>query len=218
MNSSDALEVFREEMNDEATPYLWSDSLVFRYLDQAQKNFCRWTEGIEDSTTTAITQATVTAGVDWVELDKRVLKVREVVNVSTGRPYKVHNMEDAARLGVVFNGRVGQIEAFVTGLSKHMLRAWPLPTEDTDIELRVFRLPLVDITDAGDEEFEIDEQHHMALLLWAKAMAYGKEDAETFNKSKRDDYEVRFRSYCAEAKKEQGRMRRDVGVVAYGGL
>jgi len=67
MNSSDALEVFREEMNDEATPYLWSDSLVFRYLDQAQKNFCRWTEGIEDSTTTAITQATVTAGVDWVE-------------------------------------------------------------------------------------------------------------------------------------------------------
>ena len=33
MNSSDALEVFREEMNDEATPYLWSDSLVFRYLD-----------------------------------------------------------------------------------------------------------------------------------------------------------------------------------------
>ena len=72
MNSSDALEVFREEMNDEATPYLWSDGLVFRYLDQAQKNFCRWTEGIEDSTTTAITQATVTAGVDWVELDKRV--------------------------------------------------------------------------------------------------------------------------------------------------
>ena len=100
----------------------------------------------------------------------------------------------------------------------HKYGAWPLPTEDTDIELRVFRLPLVDITDAGDEEFEIDEQHHMALLLWAKAMAYGKEDAETFNKSKRDDYEVRFRSYCAEAKKEQGRLRRDVGVVAYGGL
>lgn len=217
MNTSDALEVFREEMNDEATPYLWSDPWFFRALDEAQKNFCRWTEGIEDATTPAITQATVLANEEWVDLDPRVLKVREVVNVATGRPYKVHNMEDAARLGVVFGGRVGQIEAFVAGLSKNKLRAWPKPTADTDVELRVFRLPLVGITDAGDEEFEIDEQHHLSLLLWVKARAYGKEDVETFNRSKRDDYEGRFRAYCEAAKREQVRLRHTVGVVAYGG-
>lgn len=218
MNSSEALEVFREEMNDEAEPFLWSDSLVFRYLDQAQKNFCRWTEGIEDSSTVAITRATLLATEEWVTLDPRVLKVREVVNLATGRPYKVHNMEDAARLGVVFNGRAGAVEAFVTGLEKHKLRAWPTPVATTNLEMRVFRLPLETITDAGDQEFEIDEQHHMALLLWAKSMAYGKEDIETFDRSKRDDYEARFRAYCADAKREQGRVRRNVGTVAYGGL
>lgn len=217
MNSSEALEVFREEMNDEAAPFLWSDSWFFRALDEAQKNFCRWTEGIEDASTPAITQATILAGDEWVDLDKRVLKVREVVNVATGRPYKVHNMEDAVRLGVVFGGRVGQIEAFVAGLSKQKLRAWPQPTEDTDIEMRVFRLPLVGITDAGDEEFEIDEQHHQPLLLWVKSRAYGKEDIETFNRSKRDDYETRFRVYCEAAKREQVRLRHTVGTVAYGG-
>ena len=54
--------------------------------------------------------------------------------------------------------------------------------------------------------------------MWMKARAYGKEDTETFNRGKADEYEARFRSYCAEARKEQERLRREVGVVAYGGL
>ena len=218
MNSTEALEALREDLNDEAAPYLWSDAFIFRALDQAQKNFCRWTDGIEDSTTLAITRVTLTAGTDWVPLDTRILKVREVADPDTGRPYKVYNMEDAARMGVLFNGRVGPVTTLVTGLQKHFLRAWPLPADDTDFDLRVFRLPLAPITDVGDQEFEIDEQHHEGLLLWAKARAYGKEDVETFNKSKRDEFELRFRNYCAEAKREQGRLRREVGTVAYGGL
>lgn len=217
MNSSELLEVFREEMNDEATPYLWSDSWFFRRLDEAQKKFCRLTEGIEDASTPAITGATLTAGSSWVTLDPRVLKVREVVNAATGRPYKIHSMEDAARLGVVFNGRTGAVETFVFGLEKHKLRAWPTPTADLTLELRVFRLPMETITDVGDQALEIDEQHHLPLLHWVKAMAYGKEDIETFNRSKRDDYEARFLSYCADARKEQGRARHDAGTVAYGG-
>lgn len=218
MNSSEILALFREEMNDEATPYLWSDTAVFSYLDTAQKDFCRHTEGIEDSFTPAITRATIAAGVEWVPLDTRILKVREVVNVATGRPYKVYNMETAAEKGVVFDGRQGRVEAFVTGLTKHKLRAWPKPAEDTDIELRVFRLPLDAITDAGDQALEIDEQHHRHLLLGMKALAYRKEDVETFNRQKAADLDAEFRAYCAQCKREQGRLRRDVGTVSYGGL
>lgn len=218
MNSTELLEVFREEMNDEATPYLWSDLWFFRRLDEAQKNFCRLTEGIEDSTTAEITQLALAAGATWLPLDTRVLKVREVANADTGRPYKTTTMEEAARLGVIFNGRTGPIEVFVEGLEKHKLRAWPAPVEDTDLALRVFRLPLVAITDVGDQALEIDEQHHLPLLLAVKAAAYGKEDVETFNRSKRDDYEVRFLNYCEKAKREQGRLRHTAGTVAYGGL
>ena len=42
-------------------------------------------------------------------------------------------------------------------------------------------------------------------------------DAETFDRRKADDYEVKFRAYCARAKAEQGRARRQVGTVQYGG-
>lgn len=218
MNSSEILALFRQEMNDEATPYLWSDSLVFTYLDTAQKNFCRWTDGIEDSETLAVTRATIAIGDEWVTLDPRVLKVREVVNAATGRPYKIFNMETAAENGVVFNGRQGRIEAFVTGLSKHKLRAWPRANESTSIELRVFRLPLNPITDVGDQTLEIDEQHHYHLLLGMKALAYRRPDVETFDRTKADECDAQFRAYCAQALNEQTRARRSIGVVSYGGL
>ena len=46
MNSTELLGTFREEMNDLQTPYLWSDALLYRYINDAQEMFCRRTEGI----------------------------------------------------------------------------------------------------------------------------------------------------------------------------
>jgi hypothetical protein len=218
MNSTELLETFRDEMNDVATPYLWSDLLVYRYINDAQEMFCRLTEGIEDSSTPDICRLEVTAGEDWCPVSRKVLKVREAVNVATGRPFGIMNMEKASEKGVHFNGNPGPVKLFVTGLEKSKLRAWPMPAEDVTVELRVFRLPLVTITDDGEQPLEIDEQHHLSLLLWMKHKAYGKEDAETFDRRKSDDYEQRFYTYCAQARKEQERARRSTGTVMYGGI
>ena len=140
MNSTEILEVFRDEMQDVETPYLWSDLAVYRYLDDAQKMFCRLTEGIEDSSTPAVCRLAITAGTDWCPLSPKILKVREAVNAATGRPYGIMNMEKASLSGVHFNGNPGPLKLFVTGLEKGKLRAWPVPAEDSVVELRVFRL------------------------------------------------------------------------------
>ena len=145
-------------------------------------------------------------------------KVREAVDVVTGRPYEIMNMEKASLNGVHFNGNPGPLKLFVTGLERGKLRAWPMPAEDSVVELRVFRLPLARITDAGDQNLEIDEQHHNALLLWMKHLAFSKQDAETFDRGKADECEGRFRAYCHAALKEQERARRNSGTVVYGGL
>lgn len=218
MDSSELLKVFREEMRDEDAGYLWSDAAIYRYMDDAQKMFCRLTEGIEDSTTEAICRLSVEAGTDWYPVSTKILKVREAVDTATGRPYSVLNMEKASVHGVHFNGNPGPLKLFVTGLEKHKLRAYPMPATDTTVELRVFRLPLETITDAGGQEFEIDEQHHEALLLWMKHRAYDKQDAETYNKGSSQEFEAKFRMYCANALKEQERARRNSGTVIYGGI
>jgi hypothetical protein len=54
--------------------------------------------------------------------------------------------------------------------------------------------------------------------MWAKHRAYGKKDSETFDAAKVLSYFNDFKAYCEEAKRAQGRLRRHVAVVGYGGI
>lgn len=218
MNSTELLEAFRDEMVDTEAPYLWSDAAIYRYLDDAQKMFCRLTEGVEDSRTTALTQLAVTPGTEWLTLSPLILKVRTALRADNGREVSIIPIEKAQDLGIRFNGQAGPVKHLVAGMEKRALRLWPVPNETVTLNLSVFRLPLQKITDAGDQELEIDEQHHEALLFWMKHKAYDKQDAETFDRRKSDEFEARFRVYCTAALKEQERARRDNGTVIYGGL
>ncbi len=217
MTSDELLAVFRAETTDNTVPYFWADSLLYVYMNDAQKMFCRLTEGIEDSSTTSICRLAVAANTEWYPTSKLILKVREATDTTTGRPYDIVNAEKASEQGIVFRGQIGPLRAFVTGLEKSKLRAWPMPNAATTVELRVFRLPLENIEGAG-QDFEIDEQHHLALLLWMKHRAYGVEDADVFNRFKSEEYEQKFRAYCAAARVEQERARRSTGTVSYGGI
>lgn len=217
MNSSDMLAVFRDEMMDQETPYLWSDTAIYRYIDDAQKMFCRLTEGIEDSRTVALTTLSIVPGTVWYSISPFVLKVRNAIRVDTGRHIPIFGMEKVQSEGISFDGTVGPIKAFISGFERDALRAWPIPNETVSVSLSVFRLPLVKIEEA-DQDLEVDDQHEGGLMLWVKHRAYDKQDAEAFNKTKSVEYEQRFRQYCAAARSEQERRRRPTGNVVYGGI
>lgn len=218
MNSTELVELFRDECSDLAEPYLWSDLQLYRYLNEAQEKFCRETFGIEDSTTPEICRLAVVPGTDWYTLSKKVLKIRGATRADTGRAIRLLNAEKAPQEGVLFDGRPGPLNALVQGLEKSKLRAWPLPNETMTVNLSVFRLPLDTIDDRGDQELEIDEQHHMALLHWMKYRAYAKDDVETLDLRKSQNNQAQFMIYCGRAKDEQSRATRSTGFVAYGGL
>lgn len=218
MNSTDLVDQFRSEMSDVVAPFLWSDVLVYGYVNDAQRMFCRLTNGLADSRTAAVTQLAIVPSTEWYDLHPAILKIRTATRGDTGREVTLVNPERAAQNGIRFDGRTSVLNSLVVGLEEHAVRAWPVPNETVTVNLSVFRLPLVAITDAGGQALEIDEQHHTHLLLWAKHLAYDKQDAETFDRRKSDDFAARFRAYCEGAKKEQDRARRVVGAVAYGGI
>lgn len=288
MNTTELLAQFRSEVSDEAAPYLWGDALVYSYINDAQKWFCRLTNGVSDSRTPRVTKIAIQPGVVWYDTDPSILKVRKVTRADTGRDVPVVNAERMADFGIRFDGKVEVLGALVQGLEEHALRAWPVPPANTRIEttcvggaligatsiivasaeglyagqsvsgvgiapfttvvmitgttvtlslptsaavaasaaiffdltveLSVFRLPLTEITEDGEQALEIDSQHHIHLLLWVKSLAYNKQDADAFDRRKSDDFAQDFRSYCAGVKKEQDRARRVVGTVQYGGL
>lgn len=222
MRPSELLDLFRLEMADTAQPYLWSDEFIVGAIDDAQKQFARKTDGIPDSTTSAVVDLVVALDpdtqlyTDVLPLHSSILKIRSARRADTGRDIEVLNMEDMPARNMFFDGRSSRVRALVLGMDTDQVRLWPFPNEDVTIKLSVFRMPLVTITD--DEPLEIPAQHHRDLLLWVKHRAYSVHDAETFDKTKAEDFRVLFESFCARAKDEQRRAKHKPRTVAYGGI
>ena len=216
MTPSELRKLFRSEMSDVAEPYLWSDSEVYQYIDDAQKMFCRLTDGIADASSDA-TVIPVATDDTWLDLHPAILKIRAATRASDGAPLDVVNFEDLAGRGLRLDGRKGPLRLLITGMEENKLRLAEVAAGADTIQLLVFRLPLVDI-DGGETDFEIPAQHHLHLLNWVKNLALLKQDAETFDKSKSQEFEAKFRSYCGQVQIEQQNKRHKVRTVAYGGL
>lgn len=218
MNSSELLDLYRSEMEDTQEPFLWSDEDILRYANEAQKKLVRDTGGIPDGTTAAVTRIAVTTATDWYALHSSILQIRTASRADTGRPIEVLNFEDMQQRRWYFDGVVGVLRALVIGIERHKLRVWQYPTEAVNVDLTVFRLPLVEITDAGDQEFEVDVEHHQSLLYWMRHLGYLKQDAETYDKNKAAEFEGYHNAYCTQVKEEERRKRHKTRVVRYGGI
>lgn len=222
MLPSELLGLFRIEMSDRAEPYLWSDEFVIGAIDDAQKQFARKTDGIPDSTTAAVVDLAVAQNpdtllyTDVLPLHESIMKIRSARRSDTGRAVDVLNEEDMAARGMYLDGTPGRLRALVVGMDEGKVRLWSFPNEDVTVKLSVFRLPLTTITD--DEPLEIPAQHHRDLLLWVKHRAYSVQDAETFDKTKAEDFGLRFEQFCFRAKEEQRRAKHKPRTVAYGGI
>lgn len=217
MTSTELLLLFRQEVDDLEEPYLWSDEEIFEFMTDAQRQFCRWTEGIADSRTASVCQISVASPTEWYAKSPLILKVRSATRGDTGRKLDVVNPEHLDDLGIRFDGRTSVVRAVIDGLTDGFFRIYPVPNETVVVNLSVFRLPLLPIIDT-DQAFEIAEHHHPHLALWMKKRAYGKQDADIYDQKRADDYEAKFRAYCFQALKEQERARRNVGVTTYGGI
>lgn len=216
MNTTELLDLFRHEVADREDPQLWSDEEGWAYMDDAQKMFCRLTGGLGDASS-AITQLSVSSDSDWVSISPLVLKVRDASNAVTGRGIELVNYEDLRLRGMRFDGRRGPVRYLVLGMEPGRARCYPFPIEPLTVQLVVDRLPLKAITDE-DQKFEIAEQHHQHLLLWMKHRAYAKQDAETYDKTKSAEFQMRFENYCADAKAEKDRAMHKTRTVSYGGI
>lgn len=212
MNTTELLAVFRQEVFDTELPYLWSDDLVYGYIDDAQKQFCRDTFGIEDSRSYTI-KATI--GNEWYAIDPKILRILGITEPVNGDDVPVLSIDQTIADGIRFNGKTGVIQAFINGMQKNYLRAYPIPNAAGTFPIRTLRLP-EDVV-SGDD-FEIDDIHVRNLLLWVKFRAYSVQDAETADKTKAQAFRDEFMAYCLKSKTEQGRLRRQIAVVSYGGI
>jgi hypothetical protein len=216
MDSTTLHDQFRRDVDDRVAPYLWSSDEVFGYLDDAQKLFCRLTGGIGDAST-SLTLLSYTAGAATLACSPLILKIRAAYDEATGTPVEIVNIEDMAARGMRFDGRSGPLRALVAGMEPASLHTWPLPAASGGVRLVVERLPLATISDF-DQTLEVADHHQHGLSLWMRARAYTKQDADTLDARRADNFNTQFRAYCDAARREKDTVRHKPRVVAYGGI
>lgn len=225
MNTTELYTLFRADVVDTKKPYLWSDVEVFSFMDDAQTMFTRLGLGIADTTTDEVVRVSVVTGEEHADVHPSILTFRRAELVSTNRPLALRNINDDTRLGDDY-GRIfstgtehssGPVRGMVIGEEYNKVRWVGVPTEDDEVRLSVYRLPICRLT-ARDQCLEIRSEHHRSLLAWMKHLAYSKQDAETFDRGKRDEYEAEFRAYCQKAKEEWSRYSHKPREIVYGGI
>jgi len=232
MNSGELYSLFRSDVADMAAPYLWTDTEVYTYMNDAYTMFVRMTGGIPDATS-SITRIPVVVGQRDASVSPLILRFRQAYLLSNGAEVKIINEQDIASLvkedyGVlqrlIIDNSAGQVRYMVIGLERSqsagLVRWIQTPAVADEVGLVVYRLPR-DTLNEGNDEFtfsEINAEHIEYLLLHMKARAYGKQDAETFDRGRRDSYKAEFAEYCAGAVAEWDRYKHKTRVVAYGGL
>lgn len=174
--------LFREEAGDTAEPFLWPNSILNLYANEAQTEACRRGHLLRDSVT-AICQIAVTAGDPIVELDPRILDIQRMRLASQFiqlRGISVQEMDDSIpgwenQTGLPWRG--------VTDYQSNAIRLWPSPAANDVLKLSVIRLPLVDMV-ADTDEPEIRKEYHPQLVQWMLHRAYAKQDSEVFDANK----------------------------------
>ena len=230
MTSDDLYALFRSDVVDAVAPYLWSDIEVWNYMNDAYRMFFRLTGGIPDAITPSVTQVPLVAGNAYSSVSSLILRFNSAYLTSDGTDLKIVNGTQLPKIGTTDYGSMvaaardnssGPVRYMQTNVAKDQyggtVRWIRIPAVNDTVQLDVYRLPLDTVT-TGFGFDELDEMHHEALMLWMKARAYGKQDAETFDRGRRDDYEKKFRDYCTDAKAELRRYKGHVMSVAYGGL
>ncbi len=205
MEVSELLAQFRLETRDTVQPYLWQDDEFYRYLDEAQKTFCRLTGGLADATS-EVAQITVTANQRFAPLSPLVIKLRAAFDAD-GKKIEILNFEDLEFDGsqgiALFTDAPGAVRQLVVGMEPNQVRIINTPTTTQVLNLIVYRYPLDDIEDA-DADLEVDAQHHIPLLKWVRHLAHMKPDAETYDRGRAAQFKAEFEQYCFLAKGEKG--------------
>lgn len=223
MDSTSLIRAVRAELDDTIEPYFISDAQLLRYIDEAQKMFCRLEGGIPD-----IIDTPYLVGDEHIPLSSRVLKIRmaQKIEPSGVSDLPVLNIEDtqslvathdygASRIGAKHNAP-GSVQGLITGAKHGALMLHPASNEGATVRIYVYRMPMTDIDSLG-QEFEIAEQHHYALSYWVKYLALSTHDAEVFAKETADDNKVKFLEYCNSSRRDRERLEHKPRSVAYGG-
>lgn len=219
--------------------FLWSDDEVFDYMDEAQREFVRRTQLLRKTHpfTPAITEIVYTAPVgDPVNVDGFITQHPSIIRplrarmqtVSNRDPLQIVTAEDldggliVRDYGTFFTGdwqsKSGPARFLVTNMQEDQWRLAPIPVVDDVLELTVLHMPIDTVTCDGRALEVTEREDQMTMLLFMKHLAFGKQDADTYDKELSDRFEAAFEKKADNRRREVRRARFRHTGMRYGGI
>jgi hypothetical protein len=191
VNLAELLAEMRSRLDDEATPYLWSDADLTLYLNEAEREACIRAKLLYDSTTPQLTQYAITAGAQTIALDSRIDIIDRVQ--LDGRFLKRHTVEQIQHeYGPLWqNWSPERSPRYFIHEDDNQLRIFRPPAEDGTLRLYLWRLPLADMEAPADVP-DISVRFHLQMIDWAEHLAYRRRDADAGDSQKAIIADQRF--------------------------
>lgn len=199
MISSDLLSIIRADiLRDSAVPYLWSDSLLYRYLSDAQEIHARRAYSIVDDSKTVSTAA----GTQTYALPTGTIHVLSG-RVSTD----AQDLRDYTRKVIPYQLTTDQNKPQIYTLDEATgkIRFYPTPDAVYTINLRVARLPTNDISVSVNPE--IDSRYHMDLTDYVAWRCLQNNDTDGQSIKAADRHHADWDQRLSDAKREYYRLQ-----------
>lgn len=177
MQLADLILEARERVRDKVAPFLCSDDRFTQFANQAEREACRRARLLVDSTSAEVCQIDISTGEASYPLDRRVLFVRKASVDSNPLFLKRISRKELDGLGSGWLTETGEVMAFVPDMDTQALRLYRIPEASDTMRLTVVRLPLDDMA-ATDDEPEIHERYHLALVEWMVYRYYATADQD----------------------------------------
>ncbi|WP_284337644.1 hypothetical protein [Comamonas sp. NoAH] len=212
MRLKQMIEMFRAELGDTQKTYLWEDSELVHYLNQAVQEACERALLIEDRYTPSVCQFQTAIGTDSYELHSSLIKIKRMtVAARLLRPTCVEELDDECP---GWERQTGVPHSFIwegtQGSGRPRVRLVPTPAMEAEVRMTVYRGALKPLEVDSDAEPEIPVSLHDGLKHWVYRCALLKNDADAQDAVRAADHEALFTNiFGAKTDANVARKRRD---------
>lgn len=155
----------------------WSDEELLAYLTEGQDEAAKRRIWIIDGETPAVCRYPVRSGEPLIPLHRAILRPRSVTLRSTGKQLALAYAGDMNPIAG-WEAIAGTPEKWIPNYSDGALRLYPIPVQDDELGLTVWRLPILPLT--MDGELEVRRVWERHVLHWVTYRAYLKPGPNTY--------------------------------------
>jgi len=185
-------------LRDAATPYLWSDALIYRRLSEAQEIHARRTYSIVDETTTLTTEADVA-----VYANEATTLFVLSATLSTSSTDLCNYTRKAIPSHLLTS--IGEPRIYTLDEATNKIRLYPVPDAIYTVNLRIARLPLTAIASAVTPE--IQARYHLDLAEYVAWRCLQDNDVDGQANKAAEQHRADWEQRVSDAKRELYRMQ-----------